>query len=168
MRNAAVAITVALSCGVDAAVAAHAIGDAVLTGHRMEIAEAGGLTLVNDVYNANPTSTSSAIRTVAELAGASPAWAVLGEMAELGTDSEAAHERIGRLVAAHGYAGVVAIGDAAAGIARGAGSTAVRVGSIDDALDVVREQVPSGAFVLVKASRAVGLELLVQRFLDAR
>jgi UDP-N-acetylmuramoyl-tripeptide--D-alanyl-D-alanine ligase len=83
---------------------------------------------------------------------------VLGQMAELGPLTAEAHEEAGRLAARLGFEGVVVVGDAARGIVVGAGDIAHRVGTMQDAADLIRDRVPSGAFVLVKGSRIAGLE----------
>jgi len=157
LRNAAFAVAVAVSHGADPQAAAAAIARSELTSWRMEIVEIGGRTIVNDAYNANPTSMAEALRVARELAGRRPAWAVLGQMAELGETTEAEHLRAGRLARALRLDGVIVLGAEAAeakGIAEGAGSLALQVGSL-------AERVPSDAVVIVKASRVAGLERLV-------
>jgi UDP-N-acetylmuramoyl-tripeptide--D-alanyl-D-alanine ligase len=167
MRNAAVAACVAAELGVPMEESVRAIGDARPTSRRMEIVSLGGWVVVNDAYNANPTSVSSALRTVRELAGSAQAWAVLGEMAELGDRSELEHARIGRLAAALGYSGLVVVGEAAAPLARAVGTAATRVDTISEAADTVVERVPPGAHLLVKGSLVTGLkdfgEVLAER-----
>jgi UDP-N-acetylmuramoyl-tripeptide--D-alanyl-D-alanine ligase len=162
VRNAAFAVAVARHFNVAAEDAAARIADARTSAWRMQITHQGGRVFVNDAWNANPTSVVSALRTVGELAAGSgqEAWAVLGEMAELGSISRREHTRVGRLAAAIGYAGVIALGDAGYDIVSGAGSIAHHVGSIREAGDLLASLVPDDAWVLVKASRVVGLERL--------
>jgi UDP-N-acetylmuramoyl-tripeptide--D-alanyl-D-alanine ligase len=161
MRNAALAVAVAAAYDIDPRAAAASLADAELTSWRMEIATVGEWTVINDAYNANPTSTAASLRAAREVAGSRPAWAVLGQMAELGDMTETEHRRAGALAAALGYAGVIVLGAEAEGIAVGAGDLAMRVGSLAEAVDAVRQQVPSGAVIVVKASRVAGLERLV-------
>jgi UDP-N-acetylmuramoyl-tripeptide--D-alanyl-D-alanine ligase len=126
----------------------------------MEI-RTGRYTVVNDSYNANPTSMTAALHTVASMPGRS--YAVLGEMAELGDVTDAEHERIGRLAAELGIEHVVTVGPDH-GLARAAGG--LNVESPGEALDSVRERVRDGDVVLVKASRSVGLERLADRLTE--
>jgi len=91
--------------------------------------------------------------------------AVLGTMAELGPIEVAEHERIGRLAAELGFAVVVTVGDEP-GIARGAGPIARNVAGIDEAHDVISGIADNGDVVLVKASRAIGLERLALRLAE--
>ncbi len=112
----------------------------------------GGGLVINDAYNANPDSMRAALEHLAERAAGRRSVAILGEMAELGDASEAYHREIGRLAAGLDVH-VVAVGESA----KAYGST-VWVAGTDDAIAVARTTVRPGDVVLVKASRAVGLE----------
>jgi UDP-N-acetylmuramoyl-tripeptide--D-alanyl-D-alanine ligase len=114
-----------------------------------------GLRVLNDTYNANPTSTEAALRSLARL-DAPRRVAVLGEMAELGDGAAAAHRYIGRLAQSLGIE-VVAVAGAPYG--------GTPVASQDEALDLV-EALPADSVVLLKASRSVGLDRLADRLRD--
>jgi UDP-N-acetylmuramoyl-tripeptide--D-alanyl-D-alanine ligase len=154
--NAAAAVAAGLALGVDLDTLVAGLERAAGSPWRMEI-HRGSVTIVNDAYNANPDSVEAALRTVAELPGRH--IAVLGRMAELGPVEAAEHQRIGRLVAELGYAAVVVVGDDA-GIAAGSGRLARPVPDAATADAVLRDYLRDGDVVLVKASRAVGLETL--------
>ncbi len=154
--NAAAAAAAALAVGVDLDQIAIGLGGATGSRWRMEV-HRGSFTVVNDAYNANPTSVEAALRTVADLPGRP--IAVLGLMAELGEISSDEHIRMGRLAAELGYATVIMVGEDP-GLTTGAGAIARNVATTDDALDLVASLVREGDTVLVKASRAVGLETL--------
>ena len=158
MRNAAMAVAVALELGVEPDVAVARIASAPTSIWRMQIVKSGPFTLVNDAWNANPTSSASALRTVKEMARGADAWAVLGAMAELGPIGPAAHERIGRLARAIGFTGVVAVGGPAQPIAKGAGPIAIKAEDLDEAADIVATRARIGSWVLAKASRVVRME----------
>jgi len=112
----------------------------------------GGGLVINDAYNANPDSMRAALEHLAERAGDRPRVAILGEMAELGAASERYHDEIGEL--AHGLGvGLIGVGDKAR-----AYHPAVWVADAEHAVDAARTVVKPGDVVLVKASRAVGLE----------
>lgn len=161
--NAAAAAAAALAVGTE--LDAIAIGLAAATGSkwRMEIHE-GAFTVVNDAYNANPTSVESALRTVVQLGGRP--IAVLGKMAELGDREEAEHIRIGRLAALLGFAAVIVVGDDP-GFADGAGAIARRVATPRDAMQILESFLVTGDTVLVKASRSVGLEGLAEQLVES-
>ena len=140
---------------------------------RMEVSTtSAGVTIVNDAYNANPESVLAALdalvamSTATERRSARRSWAVLGEMRELGDDAAAEHERIGRAAAERAIDHVVAVGSGASGVATGArggpGCAAVvtAVADVQEAVELVAGGVAPGDVVLVKASRAAGLERL--------
>jgi UDP-N-acetylmuramoyl-tripeptide--D-alanyl-D-alanine ligase len=158
MRNAAMAVAVAVELGVRPYEAAARVASAPTSVWRMQVVRAGHFTVVNDAWNANPTSSASALRTVKEMARGADTWAVLGAMAELGPIGPEAHERVGRLARAIGFTGVVAVGEPARAIARGAGSIAIVAESLDEAADIVATRAAPDAWVLVKAARVVRLE----------
>ncbi len=153
-RNAAAAVAAGLALGVDLDTLIDGITRAEGSPWRMEI-HRGSFTVVNDAYNANPDSVEAALRTVAAMPGRHVA--VLGAMAELGPVEEEEHVRIGMLAADLGFAAVVTVGHDP-GIARGAGEVAHPAADDGAALQLLDTMVEPGDVVLVKASRAIGLE----------
>jgi UDP-N-acetylmuramoyl-tripeptide--D-alanyl-D-alanine ligase len=117
-----------------------------------EIPLSGGGFVVNDAYNANPDSMRAALEHLAERAGERRRLAILGEMAELGAASEAYHREIGQLAAELGI-DVIGVGDPAR-----AYEPAAWAPTPDEALALARARIEPADAVLVKASRAVGLE----------
>jgi UDP-N-acetylmuramoyl-tripeptide--D-alanyl-D-alanine ligase len=138
----------------------------------MEVStRADGVTIVNDAYNANPESVIAALDALAAMSDGRRAWAVLGEMRELGEVAEAEHERVGRVAVERGIACVVAVGEGALGVAAGArgagGGTVVEVvPDVDATVSLLRERLAPGDVVLVKASRAAGLESVAQALVE--
>jgi UDP-N-acetylmuramoyl-tripeptide--D-alanyl-D-alanine ligase len=121
---------------------------------RMQLHELPGLLIINDAYNANPESMEAALfslRLFAQERGGS-AWAFLGKMHELGESSSQAHQKIGTLARDLGVDHLVAIG------ATEYGST-LNFENWEASLEMLNEMAP-GDVVLVKASRAEGLEKL--------
>jgi UDP-N-acetylmuramoyl-tripeptide--D-alanyl-D-alanine ligase len=167
--NALAAAAVGLEVGLPVAEIAEALSAAGAASRwRMEVKRrSDGLVVVNDAYNANVDSMTAALRALATMASALPGesagWAVLGEMLEIGADSAQRHAGIGRLVAELGLGGLVTVGPGAVPIADGAreAGTGVRVFSadgVDEAVALVQQNVRGGDVVLIKASRAIGLE----------
>lgn len=117
-----------------------------------EISLPEGGFVVNDAYNANPDSMRAALEHLAERAGGRRKLAVLGEMAELGAASETYHREIGKLAAELGIE-VVGVGEPAHAYGPVAWAP-----TPDEALVLARARIEPGDAVLVKASRAVGLE----------
>jgi UDP-N-acetylmuramoyl-tripeptide--D-alanyl-D-alanine ligase len=125
-----------------------------------EIALPGGGLLINDSWNANPVSMRAALRHLADRAGERRRLAVLGDMAELGEDGPAFHRELGRFAAETGVEEVLAVGPLAKGYLEGAeGKWAP---SVEEALALVDQLVRPGDCVLVKGSRAVGLEAVAE------
>ncbi|KPC61719.1 UDP-N-acetylmuramoyl-tripeptide--D-alanyl-D-alanine ligase [Streptomyces chattanoogensis] len=181
VSNALAAAAVAHELGMPVDEIATALSEAgTLSRWRMEVTErADGVTVVNDAYNANPESMRAALRALVAMGTAAKAkggrtWAVLGEMAELGEDSLAEHDAVGRLVVRLNVSKLVAVGGReAAWLDMGAknegswGEESVHVSDARAAVDLLRSELRPGDVVLVKASRSVGLERVAEALLDA-
>jgi UDP-N-acetylmuramoyl-tripeptide--D-alanyl-D-alanine ligase len=125
---------------------------------RGEIVElAGGVTVVNDCYNANPMSMRAALEHLAA-SSAERRIAVLGGMAELGDEGPRFHREVGHLADALGVDVLVTVGELALGYADTFGGELHQVGSPEEAGALLEEIAAPGDRVLVKGSRSVGLE----------
>jgi UDP-N-acetylmuramoyl-tripeptide--D-alanyl-D-alanine ligase len=165
--NAAAAAAVALALGVPLDAIAASLGRIeVLSPWRMELRErADGLIVINDAYNANPDSMRAALETLAGIGRRTGrrTVAVLGEMRELGETSVEAHRAVGRLVRDLGIDELVVVGEGARALLdEESGSFH---GSVAEAVAAVRNNVRGSEVVLVKASRAAGLEHVAQGLL---
>jgi len=162
--NALAAAAVGWALGVAVESSAQALATAPVTGGRMQTTEAGGVRIVNDAYNANPTSTAAALRAIRWMASSGRCIAVLGQMAELGSIADEEHERIGELVARLGIDVLVVVGPDARLIgvaARREGVPPDAIVACDDvvqATSAVLSMAQPGDVVLVKASRVARLE----------
>ncbi|WP_370913830.1 MULTISPECIES: UDP-N-acetylmuramoyl-tripeptide--D-alanyl-D-alanine ligase [unclassified Corynebacterium] len=161
VSNALAAVAAGIAAGADpasacAAVAAHE----PVSGRRMEVTQRGdGVTVINDSYNANPDSMAAGIRALAHSAGArgGTAWAVLGQMNELGPDSAERHAEIGTLLGDAGIQRLVVVGTgvnthALAQAAEVAGTRVATADSVDAAINLVQPALAPEDVVLVKAS----------------
>ena len=142
---------------------------------RMEIFEtASGVTVINDAYNANPTSMRAALSALGDLPTRGKRVAVLGDMAELGSLAELAHFQLGGEVATASVDVLVTVGERARRIAEGAraaGMSPDRVrpcASAPEASEVLDDVLEAGDTVLVKASRVMGLETVVEGVVEPR
>jgi UDP-N-acetylmuramoyl-tripeptide--D-alanyl-D-alanine ligase len=129
----------------------------------------GGGVLINDAYNANPTSLGAALEHQAQVAAGRRRVAVLGTMAELGTESERYHREIGRLAAELGVEALLAVGEPARAYLDRVEQVPVREWAPDaeKAAALVAEIVRPGDCVLVKGSRVVGLERVADALEEA-
>jgi len=117
----------------------------------------GGGLLINDAYNANPVSMRAALAYLTERAGERRRVAILGDMAELGRTGPAYHREVGEAAAELGVDELLAVGELARGYLD-AGVPGRWVPNVHEAVRELHDVVRPGDAVLVKASRAVGLE----------
>jgi UDP-N-acetylmuramoyl-tripeptide--D-alanyl-D-alanine ligase len=169
--NASLAATVALAHGVAIDDVAGALATVEPAPWRMEVARTpDDVVVLDDAYNANPSSMAAALEALARIDVAGRRVAVLGEMRELGDLSEAEHANLGDLVGATAVDVLVAVGPETAPTAERARAAGVAVTEVPDAaaaLEAVAVFVHPGDAVLVKASRAVGLELVATQLRGA-
>ena len=127
-------------------------------GSRGRVLESGSLTILDDCYNANPTSTSAALDTLFSMPGRHVA--ILGDMLELGESGPALHEAVGRKAASAAL--VLACGPLSRHIADGAGEKAVWYPNADELIAALPKHIRPGDTILVKASHAVGFDAVVE------
>jgi UDP-N-acetylmuramoyl-tripeptide--D-alanyl-D-alanine ligase len=169
VSNALAAAAVALELGATpTAIAATLRNYRAVSRWRMEVTDRpDGVTVVNDAYNANPESVAAALRTLVVMTPAHRrSWAVLGPIAELGNATEQAYRDVGALIARLGVDRLVVVGEQARTLHRCVPSS-VLVPDVPSALELLHGELAPGDVVLIKASRAAGLELLVDGLLDA-
>src|SRR5829696_5501356 len=171
LSNILAATAVAVTMNVPPAAIAERAGSLRPSHHRGELLRLpGGVTLVDDSYNSSPAALQRALETIAAANGSARKVAVLGQMLELGEHGRRLHEECGRAAARAGLDVLVAVGGddarelAAAAIAGGMPSGAVfHVPGKTQAVDVALQRVRPGDLVLVKGSRGIGLDLVVDR-----
>ncbi len=163
--NAAQAATVALHLGVPFDLVVGALAASEVSGWRMRVDDSvQGVRVLNDAYNASPIAMVAALDALVGLPATGRRIAVLGEMRELGDVAEAEHARVGTAVAECAVDVLVAVGSATDPLAEAAGARTGleihRAADATEAADLVAGLTQPGDVVLVKASRAVGLELV--------
>jgi UDP-N-acetylmuramoyl-tripeptide--D-alanyl-D-alanine ligase len=121
----------------------------------------GGGLLINDAYNANPVSMRAALAYLAERAEGRRRVAILGDMAELGRTGPAYHREVGEVAAELGVDELLAVGELSRGYLE-AGVSGRWTANVHEALRQLDEVVRPGDAVLVKASRAIGLEAVAE------
>jgi len=176
ISNGLAAAAIAHAAGVDIAVIARGLSTFAPTDRRMEVLDGpGGSRIVNDTYNANPESMKAGLTTLSEL-GAGKRFAVLGDMLELGGDSEVLHKEIGAHTAAVGIDFLGVIGEfssftASAAIENGMDENVVYIFSDQDECNtwlaemLAGKNAKKGSYVLVKGSRGMHLDKLVERLI---
>src|SRR5919106_371857 len=167
--NALAAAAAGVALGLTPGEGAAGLKEARVSPWRMETFEgAGGIRVLNDSYNANPASMAAALKAARWIAGRNACVAVLGAMAELGAASDEEHERVGELAARLGIDHLVVVGAGARRIAVGATREGVepdrviRIETPEEAAEAARRVAGPGDVVLIKGSRAAGLERVAE------
>lgn len=171
VRNALAAAAVARALGVDPEAVREGLATFRPPTMRLQPVAAGDVLIINDAYNASPASMEAAFDVLAEVGRGRRLVAALGEMQELGAGAIQMHRDVGSSLARHAVALLVAVepgGEAIAAGAEAAGMARdriVRARSVEEAADRLLNLVRPGDVVLVKGSRALQMERLVDALL---
>jgi UDP-N-acetylmuramoyl-tripeptide--D-alanyl-D-alanine ligase len=164
--NAIFAVAIGAQTGMTAAQIQRGLAECKPAKMRMQYWEAGGIRVLDDAYNANADSMVAALETLRDLPMQGRRVAVLGDMAELGAHSEAAHAEVGRRAAELQVGQLFAVGKMApimAKAARDAGlSRVIEFENVEAATKAVKSFLKSGDLVLLKASRSSRLERIAE------
>ena len=168
VQNALLAVAAGRAFGLSIEECAAGLAAAPLTKARLQIKEVGGVHFLDDSYNANPDSMKAALRTLVELDTEGKRMAVLGEMRELGAESERGHREVGETAGTLGIDQLITIGDAAEFIAQGARTAGLNkvssAQSTAEAADLLGEIAEPGDLVLIKGSRLARTEEVIEAF----
>ena len=168
VQNALLAVAAGRVFGLSLEDCAAGLVAAPLTKARLQIKEIQGVHFLDDSYNANPDSMKAALHTLVELDVEGKRIAVLGEMRELGSESEHGHREVGETAAALKVDHLITIGNVAAEIAEAAEQAglekSVAVRSTSEAAELLSEIAAPGDLVLIKGSRAARTEEVIEQF----
>ena len=126
-----------------------------------------GATIINDCYNASPLSMRAALDELASQEPAGRRIAVLGDMLELGAESEALHREVGEVAAAAGVDLLVTVGPRSVVMLDAFDRESYAVADAEEAAALAGELIEAGDVVLVKGSRGVGLEVVAEALMAA-
>ncbi len=166
--NAGYAVAVARGMGLGWDDIAKGLADYHPLAMRWDVEDVYGIQVINDAYNANPLSMRAALQAYEESDVAGEKWLVLGAMNELGSSSEGEHLALGEYVAKGIWDGVILMGEAGKTIAAGMKGNEFYAEKIRccestaDAVAVLYSELKSEDGVLLKASRSVALENVVE------
>ncbi|MDD2211527.1 MAG: UDP-N-acetylmuramoyl-tripeptide--D-alanyl-D-alanine ligase [Desulfitobacteriaceae bacterium] len=171
--NALAALAVGIEWGIPLEVGALGLAGLEISQMRLEVLEGRySSVLVSDVYNANPLSMQASLKILKERAGQKPTLAILGEMYELGSNSQSGHREVGATAAKLGISRLITVGQMAGDIARGAQNAGFPDQSIETCASLeeaagkaikILEGLESGAWVLIKGSRGMKMEEITAR-----
>ena len=168
VQNALLAVAAGRAFGLSIEECAAGLAAAPLTKARLQIKEIGGVQFLDDSYNANPDSMKAALRTLVELDADGKRIAVLGEMRELGSESERGHREVGETAATLEVNQLITIGDTAELIAQAARTAGLQkvlsARSTAEAAKLLGEIAEPGDLVLIKGSRAARTEEVIEKF----
>ncbi|MFZ1217711.1 MAG: UDP-N-acetylmuramoyl-tripeptide--D-alanyl-D-alanine ligase [Chthoniobacterales bacterium] len=172
VQNAMLAVAAGRAFNLSLEECAVGLASTPLTKARLQIREIDGIQFIDDSYNANPDSMKAALRTLVELDSDGRRIAVLGEMGELGTESERGHREVGEAAAQMRIDELIAVGSLGAIIARAAEKAglkkSVEVASHEEAADLLEKVAASGDLVLIKGSRSARMERVLEEFARRR
>lgn len=156
-QNVALAVAVARELGLSDTQIQKGLDGCKAAKMRLELSEANGIQVLDDSYNANADSMLAAVETLHELRSGGRKVAILGDMAELGKHTEAAHTEVGKRVAELGIDLLIAVGKNAA-ITANPVHKAEQFADVESACAEIAGLVRPGDLVLLKASRAMRIE----------
>ena len=160
VQNACAAAAVAHSLGIEAEEIQEALqGVSPIGGRLQPLGGTNGSTLFDDSYNANPLSVNAAADFLSQLSGEN--WLVLGDMKELGENAARLHREVGKKASASGIDRLFALGDLSRNTVEGFGENASWYGSVDALVDELTRSLTSSTNVLVKGSRSMHMERVV-------
>lgn len=169
VANALAAAAVGRALGLQPDAIAQALGSSVAEAGRQELLRGrDGCLIINDAYNASPDSMRASLSLLSTMDVMGKRYAVLGDMGELGSASDACHRGVGEDVAKSAADQLICVGEASRLIAEGArnagmdASRIVHVPSIGAALELLEGALGPDDVVLVKASNFMGLSRLVE------
>ena len=172
VSNALAAAAVGYKLGLSAKEIKTGLEDFKPVGGRMNILHTGkGINLIDDTYNANPGSMEAALKTLTTLKKNNRGIFIAGDMFELGKHAEQMHEEIGALAAGSGISMLYATGEFAKTVASGAAGGGMKsknifTGSKKEILDDLSGRLRVNDWVLVKGSRAMEMEEIVEGLMD--
>lgn len=129
-------------------------------GSRNRIIRTRGMTIIDDCYNANPTSTKAGLNTLSGFSGRKVA--LLGDMKELGANERSLHREVGAYAGEKGIDLLIAVGELSAATAEGFGRNAVHFDTVEDCVAGMGSILKEGDTVLVKASHSMHFEKIVE------
>jgi UDP-N-acetylmuramoyl-tripeptide--D-alanyl-D-alanine ligase len=163
--NACLAVAVGLQSGMTLDLAVRGLEKTSIPGNRLKVQKIGSVLILNDAYNANPDSVIAALKTALNIPVKGRRIAVLGNMGELGLESEAGHRQVGKAVADFDFDELITVGADArlsSEAAREAGLLRAQpFDSHAEAIDALNDLLQPGDLVVVKGSRSAAMERVV-------
>ncbi len=166
VRNALAAVSLALLAGIEFTRAVDNLGGFSGVDGRLQIMRGPARSrLINDSYNANPDSLEAGVKVVCALPGV--AWLALGDMGELGSEAVELHREAARTARRHGIEKLFGVGELSCIASQEFGDEGYCCTGIDEMAATILAQIHEQVNLLVKGSRAAGMERLVELLLQS-
>ncbi len=160
VRNALAGVSLALLCGCEFAVAVDNLaGFSGVKGRLQMLPGPSRSRLIDDSYNANPESLEAGIKVLCSLQGS--AWLALGDMGELGAEAAALHRKAAQAAREYGVEKLFGVGEMSCIASEEFGDAGYCSERIEEMAELILSQIHQGVNLLVKGSRAAGMERLV-------
>lgn len=161
VRNALAAVSLAVLAGIDFILAVDSLGGFSGVDGRLQILSGPARSrLIDDSYNANPGSLEAGVKVVCAMPG--EAWLALGDMGELGEDAAELHREAARTARRHGVKKLFGVGELSCIASDEFGEAGHCFGAIDEMAAAILAQIHARVNLLVKGSRAAGMERLIE------
>lgn len=167
VTNAVAAAAVGLKLKVKPKRIAEALSWFTSASKRMEVLDHNGITILNDTYNSNPDSVIVALKTLQSISTSGKKYVVLGDMRELGDASKREHTNIGAVASGMKFDRLFTFGPFSRYTSEACGASSKHYDSKDVLSDELKQIVKSGDVVLIKGSRGMRMEDVVNRLTDA-
>ena len=173
IKNAVAAAAVAWALNLPTSTIGAALDNFQPVDKRMEVVTLpGDIHLINDTYNANPGSMAAALETLMQVRQQGRAFAILGDMLEMGKDSSSLHRQVGRIAAKEGVDHLFAMGKQASHLLAGAAEAGMareqltEGGDHEEIATLIHGLLGAGDWVLVKGSRGMRMEKVVEALIE--
>lgn len=133
-------------------------------GRLQKLTSPEGATIFDDTYNANPTSLKAGVHVLMSCSGKH--WLVVGDMGELGSQTNLLHREAGEMAREQGIERVYALGDATRHTVEGFGRGAMHCSNIDELIGKLKPELANGVNVLVKGSRFMAMERVIKALME--
>jgi len=163
--NALAATAASIALGIDIANIIHGLESMQAVQGRMQLLQSvAGFHIINDSYNANPSSLQAALDVISELSG--EIWLALGAFGELGAECEVLHKEMGRNIKQAGVSRLFAVGEMAEYTVAAFGEGASYYQQQADLVQAIQTEIPNDGVLLVKGSRLQKMDVVVNQLLD--
>ncbi len=161
VANALCAAAIGETLGMTSEQIKHGVESYKTVGSRSNIIRKNDITIIDDCYNANPTSVRASVSSLAKFSGRKVA--IIGDMKELGTNEKELHFETGKFIFDKGIDKIVAVGNLSKHLFDGANENGFYFETVEQCIDNISDIIKKGDTVLIKASHSMHFEKIVEK-----